>query len=667
VLFASLVLAACGSDPCATAGCGDGTLCIEGRCHCGSPEGPVCGEGQLCDLASNVCVDPLPAPVCREGVRWTPGAMAFREATAEWGLDGVEGVRLSVTDVDGDGWADLEVRRGAAGVDDFTMPSGRRTWLLRNTGERFEDITERSQLLTRRNEGGGGRPVDIVAWGDVDNDGDLDVYTGLGTDRWDTVGFEQSEILLNDGTGRFTLTAADNPIRRTDESDSPAGASFVDVDHDGWLDVWVPQHNGSTATSILLRQSRLWRGDGSGRFVDATDVLGLTTLDWNDAADIDMGLAHTRAWSAAACDLNGDGYAELLAASYGRSPNHLFQARVTAGEVRYENRSVASGYAYDDDRTWEDNQFARCFCQANRSAEGCATVPAPLITCDRPNWSHDTDRRPFRLGGNSGATVCSDLDNDGDLDLFTTEIRHWWAGAGSDGSEVLVNDGAADPVFARPGDEALGLAIAQSGGSWDEGHMTAATLDFDNDGWADLYLGASDYPGNRGHLYHQSTPLSFVEVSPAEGIDHNRSHGVVVADFDRDGDVDVVVGHSRARCGPPNDCYPTSQVRFFENVAGAGGSFLQLRLEGGAGSNRAAIGARVRVTAGGITQTQEVGGGHGHYGTQNDLVLHFGLGAACQAEVEIRWPDAELTVQRLTLPAGHRFHVRQNGLPTRVP
>jgi hypothetical protein len=571
-----------------------------------------------------------------------------------------------VTDLDGDGWADLEVRRGAAAVDDFSSPAGRRTWLLRNTGsERFEDVTEASGLLARRNEGGGGRPVDIVAWGDVDNDGDLDVYTGLGTDRWDQVGYEQSELLLNDGTGRFTLTAVDNPIRRNDESDSPAGASFVDVDHDGWLDLWVPQHNGSTATSLILRQDRLWRGDGSGRFVDATEALGLQTLDWTDPAAIDMGMAHNRAWSAAACDLNGDGFAELLAASYGRSPNHLWQARPSASGVRYENRSLASGYAYDADQAWRDNQFARCYCQANPSAEGCEGVPAPLIRCDTPNWNHAIDRRAFRLGGNSGATICSDLDNDGDIDLFTTEIRHWWAGAGSDGSEVLVNDGAPDPVFSRPGDQALGLAIAQPAGSWDEGHMTAAVFDFDNDGWPDIYLGASDYPGNHGHLYHQSSALAFVEVSPAEGIDHNRSHGVVVADFDRDGDLDVVVGHSRARCGPPNDCYPTSQIRLFENVAGEGGNFVQLRLEGSAGSNRTAIGARVRVTAGGVMQTQEVGGGHGHYGAQNDLVLHFGLGAACEAEVEITWPDAAQTTQRLTLPAGHRFHVRQGGLPAR--
>ncbi|HJL16673.1 MAG TPA: CRTAC1 family protein [Sandaracinaceae bacterium LLY-WYZ-13_1] len=673
-LAAALTASACDSDPCEDVTCAEGATCSpdDGMCHCGALDGPVCGADEVCAAGSMACVPGIPDAVCSEGTRWAPGQPAFREATAEWGLAeiGARGVRLSVTDVDGDGWADLEVRRGAGAIDDFSDPSSRRTWLMRNTGDgTFEDVTESSGLLTRRN-GPGGRPVEIVAWGDVDNDGDLDVYTGLGTADWDAVGMETSEILLNDGSGHFELTADTNPVRRPDDVDAPAGASFVDVDHDGWLDLWVPEHNYSTGSGgITLQNDRLWRGDGSGRFEDVTDAMGLTTEDWSSHEVLNMAGGHTRAWSANACDLSGDGYAELLASSYGRSPNHLWQARPGGDGVAFENRSVASGYAYDDDLTWDDNQFARCYCQSNPSAEGCADVPAPVVTC-AANWNHGNDRQPWRLGGNSGATICGDLDNDGDLDLLTTEIRHWWAGSGSDGSEVLVNDGGDDPVFSRPGDEALGLAVPHDGPTWDEGHMTGAIFDFDNDGWPDIYIGASDYAGNRGLLYQNQggEALAFVEVPPADGIEHNRSHGVVHADFDRDGDLDVVVGHSRARCdaSAPNDCYETGQVRFFENLAGDGGNFVQLTLEGGEGTNRAAIGARVRVTAGDLTQTQEVGGGFGHYGSQNDLTLHFGLGGACEAEVEIRWPDGELTTETYTLPAGHRFHVRQGGPPVPV-
>jgi hypothetical protein len=242
-------------------------------------------------------------------------------------------------------------------------------------------------------------------------------------------------------------------------------------------------------------------------------------------------------------------------------------------------------------------------------------------------------------------------------------------GKGSDGSEVLVNNGETDVVFDRPGDAALGLEVEHKTASWDEGHMTNAVFDFDNDGWPDLYVGASDYAGNHGLLYHQESKLSFVEVPVSQGIDHHRSHGIVFADFDHDGDLDVIVGHSRARCDKtqPDDCYPTANVRMFENVLGQDGNFVQVHLVGGAGTNRSAIGARVSVTADGVTQTQEVGGGFGHYGAQNDLVLHFGLGAACKADVTIRWPDASLTTESWELPSGYRFDIVQGSPPVAMP
>lgn len=623
----------------------------------------MCGAEQLCDVAVAECVD-LPASVCGGGTRWAAGTRAFEEATASWGLEGVEGIRVGAVDFDGDGWTDLNVRRLPSGTDTIG-----RMWLLRNTGDgRFEDVTESSGILTPRVAPPGSRRVDVLAWGDVDGDGDLDAYLGLGTADRSAVMNETSEILFQDTPGHFVLGPEDNEVRWVGGIDVPAGAAFADVDLDGDLDLWVGQHNHSTAISIVFHQSRLWRNDGTGRFADATVELGLETSDWSDLAELNEGRSHARAWSAAACDLNDDGLPELLVASYGRAPNHLFQASRADGAVAYTNRSVASGYSYDADLGWSDNQFARCYCEANPTAEGCAGVPAPLIGCDTPNWSHEQDTEPFRLGGNSGSTICGDLDNDGDLDLLTTEIKHWWAGSGADGAEILVNGGESDVRFERPGRAATGLEIVHADPvQWDEGFITAAVLDFDLDGWTDVWLGGSEYPGNHGLLFHNVTTAGsgprFESVPIADGIDHHRAQGVVVADFDRDGDLDVVLGHSRARCGAPDDCYPTSQVRFFENVVGDDGNSIALRLEGGDGANRSAIGARVTVTAGGITQTQDVEGGHGHYGDQGDLVLTFGLGAACEADVSVRWPDAELTEQTFHVGAGHRYLVRRGRAP----
>ncbi|MBM4291478.1 MAG: CRTAC1 family protein [Deltaproteobacteria bacterium] len=621
---------------------------------------------------------------------YAPGARAFEEATQGSGLEGVEAALLSVADLNGDGWPDLVARRGGTRADVLEGEAvARHVWVLMNRGAaaagggaRFEDATEASGFLATRGAYPArvGRPSWVVVFGDVDNDGDVDAYSGVdmrtppavtavvgGEERAFVVDQERSELLLNDGAGRFALTYAQDPVRRVGVEDVPSGAAFTDVDRDGWLDLWVSQGGlGAPMQDVLFRNA------GRGELEDATAALGLRTQPWEQLAALNGGLAHSTAWSAAACDLNDDGTPELLAASYGRAPNHLWLGeRDAAGAVRYLNRSVASGYAYDGDRSWQDNQFARCYCEANPSADGCAGAPASLLDCGQMNWRHESDRQPFRLGGNSGATVCEDWDGDGDLDLYTTEIRHWWAGEGSDASEVLLNDGAPSPTFARPGRAALGLTIAHDEVSWDEGHITAAAIDFDNDGLQDIYLGGTDYPGNRGRLYrNRSTPegARFEEVPTADFFEHNRSHGVAVADFDRDGDLDVVVGHSRARCSEgPNPCYPTAQARYFRNVVGAQRSWLQLSLEGGAGSNRGAVGARVEVTPVGAAGARAVArvaqGGYGHFGQQQDPALHFGLGEACEADVRVVWPNAARAEQRFRVRAGARYRLRQGEAP----
>lgn len=628
------------------------------------------------DSGSDACATcpVLPDPICTAGTKWTPGTAAFVEATEKWGLTGVQGQRLTVTDLDGDGRPDLVVRRVGVLADDFGPGGKRNIWLLKNTGSgKFEDVTQDSGFLVMRTDPNGtlGRPGEIIVFGDVDNDGDLDGYQATATKDANASFGEHSEIMLNDGTGHFTFGPDGSDAQSAGRVENPSGATFVDFDRDGNLDLWVTQYTYSSGPGLPEgpQQDRLYKGDGTGKFLEVTTDVGLTTQPWSDIGEMNQGLAHSLAWGSGACDLNGDGNPELLAASYGRSPNHLWQAVRNGTATTFLNRSVDSGYAYDQDLTWQDNQFARCFCQANPTAEDCAGVPAPNVSCGTPNWNHDTDREPCRLGGNSATTSCADIDNDGDLDLFTGEIKHWWAGKGADGSEVLVNDGSSDVKFDRPGDAALGLEVTHPTANWDEGHMTNAVFDFDNDGWPDIYVGASDYAGNHGLLYHQDSKLAFSEVPIAQGIDHHRSHGVAYADFDGDGDLDVVVGHSRARCdeNAPDDCYPTDNVRYFENVLGSGGNFIRVRLVGAAGTNRAAIGARVSVTSEGVTQTQEIGGGFGHYGAQHDLALTFGLGTGCTADVSARWPDGSLTTETYTLPAGHRFVLEQGKPPIVAP
>lgn len=609
---------------------------------------------------------------CQEGTYWEPGTQAFADTTSGRGLAeaGVVGVRISVADIDGDGLPDLAIRRAGVHEDDFTEGGQRAVWLLRNLGEgRFEDVTRASGLVKRRDgDNTRGRAAEVIAWADVNNSGHLDAVTLFSNPDSQNLLPYGAEVMLNDGTGTFDFAPLSEPLHMANQRVSRSGAAFVDIDRNGWVDLWMGQGSLSGSGPV---QDRLLAGDGTGRFEDVTDARGLRTLAWT-LDSLNEGQAHSNAWSVAACDLSGNGTPELLAASYGRAPNHLWAGESQGDTALYENLSVASGYAFDHRMDWTDNESARCFCKFSRELPECADVPDPAyVRCnalsDVLRWNHDSDREPFRLGGNSGTTVCADLNNDGRLDLLTTEIVHWDVGSSSDPSEILYNTGETPLRFERPGQEATGIVRPRSGVTFDDGDITAAVFDFDNDGRLDILIASTDYPGTRAHLYHQQKDGTFRPVPIDLGIDLTSAHGIGVADFDGDGDLDVVIGHSRARCSSGDHCLDEPHVRFFENVIGQNGNWVQFKLEGGPDTNRAAIGARITLRTEAGTQTREVDGGHGHYGLQHDLVQHFGLGPDCTAEVTIRWPDAALSEQSFTIQSGYRYHVRQGESPRASP
>ncbi|MEZ4460532.1 MAG: CRTAC1 family protein [bacterium] len=617
------------------------------------------GADATATLDSGPDADPvvtLPS-LCNAGSSWANGLTAFRDASADWGLDAInaEGVRISAVDFDGDGWLDVFARKTGINGDKFEE-GVRTTWLLRNTGDgKFEDVTRASGLVRGKFaiDDTIGRPSDVTVFGDIDNDGDMDAFVGFSNDGTITEG---AAIMINNGDGTFGQTGATLDFQRDLTKEAIGGAAFADLNRDGRLDLWI----GYGAVDGAPQQDRAYLQQADGSFKDATAELGLTSRPWSSLADINAGRAHTNAWSAAACDLNNDGLPDLLAASYGRAPNHLW----LSGSNGYENASVRSGYAFDENQDWSDNISAQCYCSANRSAAGCATVPEPTgINCSSTRgWNPTNDVQAFRLGGNSGTTACGDLNNDGALDLLTTEIVHWDVGANSDPSSVLYNNG--DGTFTRPLSQDIGLTRTHEPG-WNDGDITAAILDFDNDGRNDIFIASTDYPGTRALLYWQKPDGTFQLVPPAQGIQHPSAHGVVTGDFDNDGDLDIIVGHSANRCSSGTHCLPAGErhIRLFENVVGDKGNAVRIHLVG-ASSNRAAIGARVTAAFGDATQVHEVEGGHGHYGLQNDAVVHVGLGTSCEALTTVRWPNANGAEQTATLQAGYVYRWVEGESPT---
>ncbi|MEZ4390260.1 MAG: CRTAC1 family protein [Polyangiales bacterium] len=618
-------------------------------------------------------VEPPPAPSCRAGTGWDESGPAFRERSDAWGLGEVTGKRLATADLDGDGFSDLILWHDVVNqrTDLNGAPDTYRVRVLMNRpadggGRRFVESTRASNLLAvRGGDPAAGRVVQAVAFADVDNDGDLDVYTGTIPTASPAMGQamdpgDRGTILLNDGRGVFSLGPESDATSDPLDFPQTIGAVFVDADADGRVDLYVGYHS-SVFGQVIGQQSQLFRGDGAGAFADRTDESGLLLESSTDSL---LSVTNTRPlYGLSACDVNGDGRMDLLGAAYGRQFNLLF---TSAGD-RFRDESEASGVGGDANRDPSGNLTYQCYCAAG--AGRCpGTVPAPPAgACGaggsgpRGTWRPSVDEAPWRLNGNTFSIACGDVDNDGDIDLYTGEIAHADVGSNSDRAELLLNDTAAggDTRFRRPGRAATGLTIPNNPN--DEGILSNAMFDFDNDGRLDIWAGGSDYPNLRGYLFAQRDGVRFEEVGIRAGVRHPCALGMVYADFDHDGDLDLIVGTSLARtCA--QSWMNRAALRFYENVSNER-NWLSVRLvgRGAGGANRAGVGATVRVTAGGVTQTREIQGNWGLAGLGTDLVAHFGLGAACEIDrVEVRWPDATGTVQTLRgVVANHRIEVRQ--------
>ena len=172
--------------------------------------------------------------------------------------------------------------------------------------------------------------------------------------------------------------------------------------------------------------------------------------------------------------------------------------------------------------------------------------------------------------------------------------------------------------------------------------MTAAFLDYDNDGFLDVFVANGHLDENVQEFdpstsYEQINQLfrnrgdgSFEETTRTSGpglLIERVSHGAVFGDIDNDGDVDIFISDSASpRC------------TLLRNDGGNDQNYLSLRLRGTV-SNRDGIGAQVRVVAGDLVQTRQLRRSYGYMGS-NDVRLHIGLASHAQADsILIRWPS----------------------------
>ncbi len=375
-------------------------------------------------------------------------------------------------DYDGDGWVDLFATR----LDGPDL-------LFHNRGDgTFEEVADAAGL-------GGVRPSNGAAWGDVDNDGYLDLFvTALGSTA------TRFYLFVNDGTGHFTEEAvARGASVETGAALYGTSATFGDYDLDGWLDLqtaeWrIPPHPDPAAR--LLHNRGL---AAPGHFADVTDAAGVSLR-------VGAGAVRSFAFAPRFADLDLDGYPELIvSADFGNSRlfwnngDGTFQDGTAAAGVGSDENGMGSALGdYDNDGRldWFVSSIFDPDDLCGHGA-GCgwgATGNRLYHNDGNRTFSDRTDEAGVRDGYWGWGSAFLDYDNDGDLDVVMTN-----------GVDFAFVGPPFDANFARFTDDPMRL--------------------WENDG--------------SGHM---------TEVSAAAGLtDRGSGKGLLTFDYDRDGDLDLFV------------------------------------------------------------------------------------------------------------------------------
>jgi enediyne biosynthesis protein E4 len=493
------------------------------------------------------------------------------------------GTGVAAFDYDGDGWIDIFLVNGST-LEGFPKGQEPTNHLYRNKHDgTFEDVTTRAGLAAS----GWGQGV---CTGDYDNDGHEDLFVTY---------WGQNKLYRNKGDGSFAdVTAEANLVHA--RSRWSTSCAFLDYDRDGRLDLMVANYidldlaNTPLPSSGLCRykglavacgppglpgaRNLLYHNDGDGKFSDVSEKSGIVRAKG------------TYALGVSTLDFDGDGWVDIYVAN-DSNPSALYRNN---HDGTFTDIGTTAGCAYSQDGK-------------SQSGMGIAV---------------------------------GDYDRNGTMDIFKTNFA-------GDTSTLYSNTGngqCEDRTFAS------GIGVNTRWLGWGVGF-----LDLDNDGWLDLFL-------VNGHVYPEVDSLKseagykepkvvyrnlrngrFSDITAQLGppvTTEKAARGAAFADFDNDGDIDIVV----------NNVHDTPDLFRLDQTVKH--HWITLKLVG-TRSNRSAIGAMVRVVTADGEQCQEVRGG-GSYYSQNDLRLQFGLGDAETIErIVVRWPNgneetwAALPVDRL--------------------
>ncbi len=445
------------------------------------------------------------------------------------------------------------------------------------------------------------------SWVDYDNDGDLDLFVANKDNQ-------TNFLYQNNGNRNFNRIAAGEIVT---DAGKFYGNNWGDYDNDGDLDLFVTRDNQN---NFLYRNN----GDRTFKRMTASEA----GLFLNDRAP-----SHGCNWG----DYDNDGHLDLFVANISDSNNFLYRnkgdrtfEKITTGEIVNDGGDSYSSSWADYDNDGDLDLFVANAAPPNnflyrnngdRTFKKMTAVEVDAIVTDRGSFS-----------GSWG-----DYDNDGDLDLFVARGSNL-------GNLLYRNDGGR--TFKK-------MIASEVGSIVEDGRSKGSSWgDYDNDGDLDLFV-ANNF-GQNNFLYENNdgrfTKMTdTTKVGSIVSDNSGGSQGCSWGDFDGDGDLDLFVTNF-------NEADNLSKKNFLYENNGNANHWINILCVGTV-SNRAAIGAKVRVKATikgkSVWQMREISGQTGAY-SQNSLNAEFGLGEATVIDsLKIEWPSG--IIQVLTNQSVNRF------------
>ena len=522
----------------------------------------------------------------------------------------------------------------------------------------FEDVTKKAGINAKHSNRVFENPYAKIMAG----------YTALGASAtvadYDGDGYDDVFVTDSKLGGKNHLYHNNHDFTFTDVAES-AGVANGNDDKNATADsLWFDFNNDGKPDLLVVRfgHNQLFQNMGNGKFKDVSHAAGID--------------GYKNAITAIAFDYDRDGKLDLFVGSYFQpinifkpdSPRFFPESFETAnnggGVTVYHNNGNGTFTDVTEKVGLKTSGWTLDLGHADADNDGFDDL---YVACDfgTDRFFHNNGNGTFSditetaIGFDSkkGMNVdWGDFDNDGLLDIYVTNITDDYM---REGNFLWHNNG--NLTFT---DVSRETGTAETGWGWG-----AKFFDYDNDGWLDLYVvngwvsaGKESYvpdifamvvkPGidfadarnwpamgdktlsgyEKKKLFHNEKGQVFRDEAKRHGVDSVRDgRGIAIADFDNDGRLDMFVANAN---GEPY---------LYRNTEPTGNHWVQFALEG-TKSNKTAVGAQVRLTAGGMTRLQFISGGNSFAG-QSSSRVHFGLGDAAKIDqIEVRWPAGEREV-----------------------